>query len=164
MESFASLFKGCGFSGQSPESPSADGETPLFDSGQRPESTKISQIKIAVRGRRFQKFMFLLKPGSDTGFQGGIPLSADSGQPARLDRARKLVPWTPISHTRFIRAQRENKDSGLRAAGGKSDHSNPKRSPFMQLSFAPLEGIPVIASAMRMRVGSVRPIAISPRF
>ena len=26
----------------------------------------------------------------------GIPDSAESGQPTRLDRARELVPWTPI--------------------------------------------------------------------
>ena len=32
-------------------------------------------------------FMFGLKPGADTGFQKGIPPSADGGQPARLDRA-----------------------------------------------------------------------------
>ena len=35
-ESFASLFKGCGFSGQSPESLSADSEIPLLKPGVRP--------------------------------------------------------------------------------------------------------------------------------
>ena len=37
-------------------------------------------------GMRFY-FLFGLKPGSDTGFQRGVPDSAESGQPARLDRA-----------------------------------------------------------------------------
>ena len=40
-------------------------------------------------------FMFGLKPGADTGFQKGIPPSADGGQPARLDRAG------PQARTRF---------------------------------------------------------------
>ena len=31
--------------------------------------------------------LFWLIPGPDTGNQGGIPDSAESGQPARLDRA-----------------------------------------------------------------------------
>ena len=36
-------------------------------------------------------FMFGSKPGAGTGFQEGIPPSADGGQPARLDRAGPRV-------------------------------------------------------------------------
>ena len=68
-------------------------------------------------GWSFPFCKFSLKPGADTGFQKEISPSADGDQPARLDRAGSQTR-TRLSHTRFIRAQRGNKDSGLRAAGG----------------------------------------------
>ena len=57
----------------------------------RPEGRSFHERPLAARdcascGMRFY-FLFGLKPGSDTGFQRGVPDSAESGQPARLDRA-----------------------------------------------------------------------------
>ena len=89
------------------------------------------------------KINFWLIPGADTGNQKGFRILRDATQG---NGARVLGPWPNelatalrenapqgsfripqgsrkagesfISHTRFIRAQRENKDSDLRALGG----------------------------------------------
>ncbi len=117
-ESFASLFKGCGFSGQSPEPCPAGHGIPLliFPISREGKSTKtktkarpagraiLSRTKCAhgkdrPKGRSFLICKFRLKPGSDTGFQWGISPSADGASglcpenPRPFEKGRRKLQY-----------------------------------------------------------------------